>query len=229
MITRPITLIAMAGLLLGFGSAHSYADECPTPAEPVIQVKLLAPAAATNPSLSRAEITERSKQQSQGEWEEWRVSLGRTEIELSYDMDASAATAGDGHGGYCAAIAAVEVAVRLKTTKYIASELVPGTCMYDAVSQHEERHVQVIRRYQSQIEERLRRAISATARRPAQAPTPSEGVVTVKGDLWTVVKDTMETLVVALGRDQAPLDTPESYDEPRKICGEAAYNAAFAN
>jgi|AraplaMF_Col_mMF_1032025.scaffolds.fasta_scaffold00012_183 hypothetical protein len=224
-----IAATATAMLAIAFGSPAVRADDdCQIPGRQFVSVKLDTPPVVIDHSLSRAALTARSKQDNRGR-DEALQSLGRTEIDIAFHTSARTATKPVGARGFCAAIFSIEITVTWGTKELIASELKPNSCMSDAVTKHEAKHVNVVRRSQAEVETRVRKAVVAAIAMPIVAATDDQASDKAREDVKAVVSSTLDAIIVALNNQQAALDNPEELGEARTICGNAAYNAAFTD
>jgi hypothetical protein len=218
-------LIVPALLAIAYSALPSHADECAIPGAQLISIEIETSPVTIDQSLSREALTEKDRENiPDGVW-----ALGTTESNLSRRLGSSPATKPDGQGKFCTVIVSASFFATWDTTVRLASNLKPGSCMYDVIAKHEQKHVAVIQHYQAKLENRMRRAIQTAIANPIISPTTEQGIETARQTLSKVVNGELDAMAAELNRDQALLESSEEDAEARKLCGDAAFNAAFAN
>jgi len=215
---------ALAAFL--FGSAAAQAEGCQVKSEKRISVKLDAAPVVTDRSLSRDDVTALTDQRDLRE-DSYYMALGRTEVDLDYDLKAFPATAPDGNGGFCAAISEADVTISWKTTKYIAAELKPGSCMDGVIVAQEEEQGDIILLFESEAEDRVRRAILATIEKPIVATSAAQARRIAQAKLQDVIGESLDAIQADMERLRTSQETPDAVAEGRETCGNRAYEAAF--
>ena len=222
-----MTAVATLLALLAFSPEVAQAEGCRTLQDPLVMLRVDTPPALIDQSMSRATITERSRQANKND--DAPLVIGRTEVEFGVDVNPTAAAEPDGHGHFCAAVLSAFVSISWKTTKLLASELEQGGCMYDVIERELEAYVALIRQSRAENEDKIRKAIQAEMRKPVIAPTAEQAKQDAKDSFIKAVSDALNAVNADMNRRKAELDAAKGPSEGRKLCGDAAYEAAFAN
>jgi hypothetical protein len=127
----------------------------------------------------------------------------------------------DGH--WCAKLLRVTVRVNWGTTVFMAHELVPGSCPYHAIRDHEEKHINLDHDLLPELKSRIAAAIEQTDARPVWGTTSSSAI----SRLQTQTQQAAQGAVDQFGKErdarQLRIDTPAEYDRVVALCGNAAF------
>jgi hypothetical protein len=221
-----LALIATLFTLV-LGQSEASADECVLPSEPHVAVTIKPASLEQDHTLTRTALAAhvRSTGLSYGGYD---GVLGLTETVISSQLSTRRATKPDGHGGFCAVVFSADITLEWKTAKRIAAELKYGSCMYDAVSKHEQKHVDVDRQYLAAAKARIEKGLRDAIRTPIIAATEDQGKKTAQENASKALDAIIDSLLAELDRAQREDDTAAAYAEARETCGDAAYDAAFA-
>jgi hypothetical protein len=193
----------------------------------VITVKLAVPPVGYDQKMSRREITERERQVNNVDREPGSVVLGVTDSEIQPEVNMNVASKPDGAGAYCAAIVTMQIVVNWRTAVHLASELKPGSCMYDVVLKHENGHVEIDRKFHATGAHLIEDALRAMAAKVVVAATVEAGYAQLKQAASAALSGAIGRLNARLAGLQKVHDSPEEYAKPAKICGVAANNRAL--
>ena len=130
-------------------------------------------------------------------------------------------------GNSCVWFNRVDLVIRLDPVVYVAKEFKPGTCRYDAVRAHEQKHVQVdrdmVNRYQGAYVEAVRAALKKT---PVAGPAPVAQEPQLQAALAEQVRQAVTALTDRLEAErkqaQQAVDTAQEYDRVAALCPVAA-------
>jgi hypothetical protein len=130
----------------------------------------------------------------------------------------------DPKGGFCSAIAQATVTIEWRTLVRIASEIKPGSCVFDVVVRHEQKHVDLDRKLIPSARAEMEAALGAVARRPVSAATAKESQRVLQERMSRAINATIDAFSTRRSRRQLAIDTPQEYDKVPKTCGRDSLN-----
>jgi len=123
----------------------------------------------------------------------------------------------------CLWIEKVVVDLIIDPTIQIAAEKVPGSCEYNAILEHEQKHVTTDRQVVKDHVERIRVATGQAVQKVGVVgPKPNSTIEGFKGKMSDYVQEALKTSIEAMYKDrvarQQALDTKEEYDRVDDLC-----------
>lgn len=201
----------MLGLLLAapMGAA---AATCPAGAPGVLRVNTDLPQPDYRHSMTRPQIGALS---GRGHMTNDRSHAGLTQTQTSFTLKPTMQFQRLGNGTVCASIRDVDVSWRMvKFVVDIAAEYRRGSCPYTEIVRHENQHVEIAQRAFVAADRSLRQQLAEAVRRqPAFAlrGTPQQAANETAARLMAVAKPILEKYDQDTRRQNAAIDTPESY------------------
>ncbi|ELX09702.1 putative membrane protein [Janthinobacterium sp. HH01] len=172
-----------------------------------------------NNQLSYRALTAKS-----GNMDNRMVTLGLTVTKGQYTVDLGGPVLQDTASGYECIAPRVDVKLNYSPVLiYVGNEFAPGTCGYNAILEHEQRHLQAYMENLARVEKVVREALSKRFEaKPLYAPSGTAMSALeheINGTWFPFIRDEFEK-----GRPkQAEIDTPEEYARMGKVCdGEIA-------
>src|SRR6185369_7765465 len=157
--------------VVGAGAA---AADCAVsnPATPVVTIE--APPVVYDTSMKRAAIKKREIAVNRRQRSEADIVLGTTETSIQPGATVQIETKPDGNGGFCATVVTLKTVIAWKVVVHVASELKPGSCMYNVVLTHEQGHVDIASGLMPMAKDLIMRAMVSLALRSATGKTPQD-------------------------------------------------------
>jgi len=207
-----------------FNAGHAAADcVAATPAAPVVTIN--APPVVYDTSLKRAVIKKTDtavKNRSEVD-----IILGTTQTLIEPGVNMEMQVNDNGSGNFCATVASAKAVIDWKVVVHVASELKPGSCMYNVVMTHEQGHVDIAHGMMGMAKDLISRALVSVARKSATGATQEDAYKKLQSAARTAVKAAMDEFYAELDRRQAAHDTPEEYGKGKQVCGLVAYYHAL--
>jgi len=148
-------------------------------------------------------------------------AVGITSIETILALEASSTLVPQKQGGYCVYLSSVRADFGWQRMEvYVASELKPGGCAYNAVLDHENQHVSINSDSVRQFAPRIRAKLEALlrAQKPVftrEAGTTTEAILDqIKNQTSTVMNEFTDTTA----KRQAVIDTASNYSATSQLC-----------
>ncbi len=128
-----------------------------------------------------------------------------------------------GRGQSCIWVDKIQVSITLSPTIYIAREYASGTCMFNAVRDHEMKHVAVDKGLMSRYAQQVDTALKAELQRQhiyGPMPTAQQGQLQqhVQSRIVTVMDTTLAQLNAERRRQQQNVDTLSEYQRVNAVC-----------
>jgi hypothetical protein len=128
-------------------------------------------------------------------------------------------------GGLCFWVGRINVTLRYHSLDvYAAKEYRSDSCAYRAILEHEKRHVTVVRRniqrYLPRIESALASLIIPKARAPKLVASMAAGEADMERIFDKLMTPIQNEIDAVLSREQAKIDTPQSYARVRGKCSD---------
>ncbi|MES1152561.1 MAG: hypothetical protein ABUL54_11730, partial [Dongia sp.] len=206
---------------------HARAEDCAvsSPAKPVVTLDV--PPVVYDTSLNRAAIKKHEIAINRRPHSEVDIILGTTETEIQPSATLQIQAQPDGTGGFCATVASAKTVISWKMVVHVASELKPGSCMYNVVMTHEQGHVDIARGLMGMAKQLIGGALASVARKSATAATPQEASKKLEQAGSAAFNAAMTKINAEMERRQAAHDTPEEYAKGKQACGLVAYYHAL--
>ena len=118
----------------------------------------------------------------------------------------------------------VNVTMVINPTIYIASENKPGTCRYNAILEHEKKHVEADRIVVNKYAKRIGEAVSFALNKYGATFGPFDvaSIPAVQGKLQTYIDGIVKKEVESMNKErmtmQQAIDSLEEYERVRKLC-----------
>jgi hypothetical protein len=117
----------------------------------------------------------------------------------------------------------VRVTIRLEQKVYVAKDYAPGSCMHNAVWEHEHKHVRVDREIINEYRPRFERAIkTALAGNTVMGPVASRDEPKAQNYLMAKLQDAVARITHQMETDrnarQQAIDSREEYDRVANLC-----------
>lgn len=123
-------------------------------------------------------------------------------------------------GTHCLGFTDGAIILRMTTSIFVVSELTPGSCLYEQVLAHEQRHAKVARRlfteFAASVETTLERALSATPYVPIADPAAAARLAMAR--LREIVEPLERDFKSTYRKRQAIIDTSGEYVRVREAC-----------
>ncbi len=124
----------------------------------------------------------------------------------------------------CLSYSQIEVLMRIKPTVYIAKEHQPGTCMHEAIKEHELKHVRVDREIVNEYLEVIGGALRENLKDKGYivGPMPIKKTSAMKQAMQNRVTSVIKPYVIAMQQErlsrQQQIDTLEEYERVSTAC-----------
>lgn len=201
----------MFGLMLAAPVA-AWAAACPAGSPGALRFNTELPPPDYRHSMTRPQIGALS---GRGHMSNDRSHAGLTQTQTSFTLKPTMQFQPLGNGTVCASIRDVEVSWRMvKFIVDIAAEYRRGSCPYNEIVRHENQHVEIAQRAFVLAEREFRRQLAEAVRhQPAYAVrgTPQQAANETATRLMAVAKPILEKYDQDTRRQNAAIDTPESY------------------
>lgn len=214
--------LAATSLILASGTLEP-PTWCQAPRAPVIRVGLLAPQPTSDFSKTMADLEKFhiDTKNPYGAHIDTHVG-GLTSGTIKVEQKTALGGVRKGEQG-CMWLDNVQVTVRLDQKVYVAKDYAPGTCLHNAVWDHEHKHVRVdreiINKYRPIFENALRQS---TVARTVQGPIPTDRVKDMQArmieTLRQVVAQVTEKMESERDTRQGQVDTKAEYDRVSALC-----------
>jgi hypothetical protein len=223
---RAGSTLFLVGLLLVLGVATASADCSATlPAKPLVTFN--APPVVYDTSLNRAAIKKHEMVVNGGGHSEADIVLGTTETGIQPSANVQIEAKPDDKGGFCATVVSLKTVIDWKIVVHIASELKPGSCMYNVVLTHENGHVDIANGLMGMAKDLVTSAMVGMAGKTAVAKTPQDAYKILQQAGAAALTRAMTKLNAEMKRRQAAHDTPEEYGKGKQVCGLVEYYHAL--
>lgn len=216
--TCPIALV-LAVLL----APVSAAAECDAPAMPKISVKVDEAPVREDRSLSLTELSRIPSASRRAGMEAYDRTLGLTEADIGAKADLDLVTVEDGKGGYCTHARSAQIVLEWKTVVRIASQILPGSCIDNVVSTHEQTHVAIDRQLIPIARQVIEIALTSVIRESIPGKTIEESQRNLQDRARKTVNQAIDIFSVVRNRKQLALDSKDEYDRVPKSCGVMDY------
>jgi hypothetical protein len=155
--------------------------------------------------------------------------LGTTETEIQPNAQVKIQAMQDADGSFCATVVSLKTVISWKVIVHVASELKPGSCMYDVVLTHENGHVEIARGLMGMAKDLITRATISVANKGAVAKTPEAAYRALQSIGTAALNKAMTKLTAEMKRRQQVHDNPEEYAKGKKVCGLVEYRHALGD
>lgn len=151
-----------------------------------------------------------------GHTQDFGVVLGLGGGEIGTKFQAAFEYATTPEGGVCVQLDKVKAIFYAYPRMYIASDYKKGSCEYEAILEHEKRHVKALIDFHDEHEERFRTHLGRIAKRiPMFGPVTKAEVPAVKQRLMDYVMSEYNAFqnkaLMSLQREQRKIDSPSEY------------------
>lgn len=123
-------------------------------------------------------------------------------------------------GTHCLGFTDGAIVLRMVTNIYVVSELAPGSCLYEQVLDHEQRHAKVARRlfteFAATVETALQRTLSQTPYVAIEDPAAANQIAAAR--LREIVEPLERDFKSTYRKRQAIIDTSGEYVRVREAC-----------
>jgi hypothetical protein len=214
-----------AGLLLfllGLCRPPAALADCAVPSEPRLAVEIVTGTPGQDYSLSIAQLSKLPSESRRAGMERFKYTLGLTDASFHSAAQMDMLTTPDGSDRFCTFITAATVTLEWKTLVHIASELKPGSCVYNVVTRHEQRHVGLDRSLMLVARAALTAAITRATRDPVSGTSVDQGRRELEARIKAAIEHSMSVFGDERTRRQLSLDTPEEYQKVPNTCGRGA-------
>ena len=214
--TRHLAFPALAFALLAFTSAARAAD-CVAPRDAKVAVEVEEAPIVRDQSFSYKELSKRSAGLGLGKD---GATFGATEAQHATELAYALRVAPSG-SQVCVTTDRLTVTLKLSITVHLASELKPGSCLYKAVADHEQRHVDLEHKLLPTAQLRIQAALASLGRDGVTGKTSRDAAKAVQDRAWDLVDRALDGFVAERDRKQAAYDTPEEYAKLSRRCSKA--------
>lgn len=208
----------VAGLLVLATGAQAQ-EACPGSDTPhyAVEVAIESPELRIHHDLGRSELGEMSFHGPRQD------VLGLTASAVEIDTEAAYAVHSLG-GRHCFWVERMRVVLRVEALDvYVAREHPPGSCPYEAILDHERKHVAVARRHLAAYASRFRQALASPLvpkpRAPALVDSPEVARERTEALIEELIAPITRELEAEMAEAQSRLDTPEAYRRVHDRCG----------
>jgi hypothetical protein len=223
---RSSALVVLVAVLLQCGMAHAE-PSCAIPDVSKVDVTIEAPPPTYDRTRSRAEIVAEVRGNPPAVGDELST-LGVTGSDIEPNASIDYLSEPDGEGGWCVHLTTIYVPITWKIAVHVVSDLQPDSCMYKAVLDHEQGHVEIARRMMPRAKEIIEQAMVSVARLTVIDKTTEIGARKLQRAALDALNDGMSAVGEALEDRQRRHDSDEEYDRIRELCGAAEYERAFS-
>lgn len=214
--------LTSASLILASATAADVSF-CARTKAPVIQVGLVAPKPIGdyNKSVAELETFHIDTKNPYGAQVDTHVG-GLTSGTINVKQQMTLGGARRGETG-CLWVDAIQVTIRLDQTVYVAKDYAPGTCLHNAVWDHEHKHVRVdreiINKYRPIFDQALRQAAVV---RNVYGPFPVGSIEQTQGQMMQAIEQVVAKITQDLEAErstrQQAIDTRAEYDRVSNLC-----------
>ncbi len=193
--------------------------KCPgssdTPYE--VNVRMEFPPAPINHDVSIAELTQGSVHGPR-----WRT-VGKTALNFEIETSLAEYSAVPFGDQFCFWVHRIPVTLRYRSIEiYVAKEYDTRSCKYRVILDHEKDHVRTARtnliRYAAKVKAALTSLLIPTGRDPVVVASPEQAKREVEALARKLLKPVYQSMLAALRKAQAALDTPQEYRRMQKRC-----------
>jgi hypothetical protein len=214
-------LLILAVLSVVMFSAGAVIADCAVATPVVPGVTLNVPPVIYDTSMKRAVIKKGDTAvKSRSEVD---IILGTTQTKIEPGVTMEIQVKNNGSSSFCATVASVKAVIAWNVVVHVASELKPGSCMYNVVMTHEQGHVDIARGMMGMAKDLIGRALASVARKTATGATQEAAYKQLQQAGREALNAAMTKFNAELDRRQAAHDTPEEYAKGKQVCGLVAY------
>lgn len=150
------------------------------------------------------------------------ITLGLGGGEIGYETKAKFKIA-EQNGQACVSVHQVRVEFYAKPQIHIASNFERGTCEYNAVLGHEQKHIRTLRRFHKEYAQKLKAKmpqILSRVRPSGKIPASQveQAQEKILSEISAQVEDFLNKSVKVLGRRQKDIDNPREYKAVAAMC-----------
>jgi hypothetical protein len=203
--------VLLAGSLLLAVPSLAAAD-CATKRDPKITVTVQEQPIAQDQAFSRHALSERVGGVAPG-WQAFGLTEASHETEIHYGFKVK-----ETGKTTCATLTSVTVTITLRLVVHLASELKRGSCAYQAVSEHEQQHVDLERKSLPLARTRVEKALTGIAKRGFTAASFDASTAGLEQQASRVIEDALDAFAAQKNRGHAAFDTPEEYTKLTHRC-----------
>jgi hypothetical protein len=129
------------------------------------------------------------------------------------------------NGGYCIALNAIDLAFLAQPVVFISNEFPRGSCEFNAILRHENKHVRVLKTvHAAQSEDFKRQVENAIARLRPEGPLPKDKVkaaqMKMQQTLERLLDQNIKNINALLATEQNKIDSPGEYARLQNECAE---------
>lgn len=202
-----------------------WAEGCPPAPHPTVLVTTRQDPPQTTTNNDIGDLRSRQTGQSSAVHGGEHVPLGLTAAQTQYQISMQAQVSQLRDGSYCVAFKDVDVQYSFSnTTIYIAHEVPSGSCLYNEVMNHEQRHVavdgQLLREWQFRLQQDTEYAVRQVG--TLRGNDRQALMEQLKASLRSALQNTSDSLLAERGRRQSQVDTRMEYDRVSRACNGAA-------
>jgi len=207
-----------------FAPGHAWAAQgpvCPPYKKAItLNFKTMMPAPIYNNRLSIAGIQNLFREHTEAVLGPHQNALGITYAESTYGTKAQSSAA-PARGGYCVYLTSLDVDFGWRRMQvYVASEFAPGSCEYNSVLDHENRHVAVnngaLREYAPRFRAEIERILRL--QQPVFTRNPDAGMHTALKTVDSAMAVVFSQFQDTMAARNAPLDSASNYAATAELC-----------
>ncbi len=130
----------------------------------------------------------------------------------------------EGQGQACLHYDTIEVSIHIDPTIYVASDYKRGSCMHNAILDHEQKHIKVDRLIVNKYSERIGKAISLVLNKygPTYGPVPMTQVEATQKKLHEYISQIVSKESERMNSErkvaQQNIDNLQEYERVQKLC-----------
>ncbi len=153
-------------------------------------------------------------------------TLGVTEADAKGGADMNIRGKEQPGGDWCIHATKVTLNVNWHIDVHLGTELIPGSCLYQAVQQHESKHVARDREMMPLLEQQLKKIVARKMQIQARGASISATEQKLLADLDESLKPILKAFVAERNRRQLEIDTREEYERVQASCPETELRTA---
>ncbi|HVI86771.1 MAG TPA: hypothetical protein VM659_00645 [Dongiaceae bacterium] len=224
---RLIALLMGSALLLsacvGNETTSGTPTACNAGARPNITVDIPATAPTEDSHLGIAELSAKDSLSSTvPALQRYKETLGLTAVNLAANIDGNI-RADPRWGKWCAVLTNATVKINWDTTVFLAHELIPGSCPYRAVREHEQMHVDLDRSLLPILRFKIETALEKLSQTTYWETSSSYAIAELDLRAKQVAQQALDDFERERDAEQLTIDTPAEYDRVEAVCGRSAF------
>lgn len=217
--------ILLLALLLALLPSTGQAESCPRAQRPQVDVSTRQDSPRLDNSVGISGLQAMSASRDSAASSANHFVLGLASAQVTFQLGIRAQISQQRDGSLCASLSSVDVEYAFANTAiHVANEIPQGTCIYQEILAHEQRHVsvdgQLLREWQYRLQQDTQYAAYNVG--TVQGTDQQALMQELQNRLRDKLQQTTDALLGERARRQAQVDTRMEYDRVSRVCHGAA-------